>query len=440
MKKRAMRVLPAAIALAMAGTAGVAQGSGFQLMEQNASGLGNAYAGQAATAQDASTVFWNPAGMTRLPGRSVVFAANAIRPSAEFNNTGSTPAPGGFALGGSGGDGGDWALVPNAYLSWQINPQWFVGVGLNAPFGLTTDYDSGWMGRFYALKSELKTINVNPSVAFKVSDSVSLGFGINFQYADAELTNATNWTVIGAAVGVPVAPGTEGVAKIEGDDTAWGFNVGAMFNIGPQSRVGVSYRSAMDFTISGSASFTNRPAGLAPFVPDGPVSAGLDLPATASLSFFHNISPKWELMGDLTWTEWSRLDSVVIRRPSGAALSTLQLSWRDTWRVGIGANYHVNNEWTLRLGTAYDQSPTKDEFRTPRIPDGDRWWLALGGQYRMSKQAAIDFGYAYLIVKDPSINLTPPNVSAVTAAQNGTLVGNFDASVHIFSAQFRYSF
>jgi long-chain fatty acid transport protein len=437
-----------AVVSALAAFAGGAQASGFALIEQNASGIGNAYAGQAASAQDASTIFFNPAGMTLLPGRQVVFAGHAIRPSAEFTNNGSA-APVFLPLGDNGGDAGDWAFVPNAYLSWQLTPKWFVGVGLNAPFGLKTEYSTTWVGRMHAVESDLKTININPSVAYKVNDQVSLGAGISYQRAEATLSNQVNYAgavaaVLGAGAGAAIAAAGqgEGLATVEGDDDAFGYNLGAMFSLNPNTRIGLSYRSSISYNITGTATFGNRPAALAAALPDGPVYADIKMPASASVSLFHKLNPKWDLLADVSWTKWSSIETLNIVRVGGAApLTTTPLNWSDTWRLSIGANYHVNSAWTLRMGLAYDESPVPDLDRTPRIPDNDRTWLAFGGQYRLSKQGAIDFGYAYLHVKDPSVNLCGP-ATAATAGCRGknNLVGNYDNSVHIFSAQYRYNF
>jgi long-chain fatty acid transport protein len=436
-----------AVAATLAAGANTAGASAFQLLEQNASGLGNAYAGQGASAQDASTVFFNPAGMTKLPGRNVVGALNAIKPSAKFTNTGSTVAPLQTSLGGNGGDAGDWALVPNAYLSWQLTPQLFVGVGVNAPFGLKTEYDPTWVGRFHAIESDLKTINVNPSVAWKVSDTLSIGGGINYQRADATLSNAVNYSAAAfgaggaglvAAIG---GAGQEGIAQVKGDDTAWGYNFGIMVDLGPNTRIGAAYRSSMKYTIEGDVTFSNRPALLAGGIPNGPVRADIKLPATASINLFHKISPQWDLLADVNWTDWSTLKSLDIFRTNGTLLSTTPLNWKDTWRVGVGANYHFNDLWTLRFGTAYDQSPVPDADRTPRIPDQDRVWLAIGAQYRMSKQLALDFGYAHLFVKDASMNLCPPPQATTPAcAGKNNLVGDYSNKVDIISAQMRYAF
>jgi long-chain fatty acid transport protein len=207
--------------------------------------------------------------------------------------------------------------------------------------------------------------------------------------------------------------------------------------------VGVAYRSSTSYNISGTVTFSNRPALLAGGLPDGPVTADITLPATASVNLFHKINPQWEVLADISWTDWSRIKTLNIVRSTGALLTTTPLNWSDTWRVGVGANYNLNNAWTLRVGTAYDQSPVPDADRTPRIPDQDRTWLAFGAQYRISKQAAIDFGYAHLFVKDASVNLCNAAQAAANPAAcagKNNLVGNFKNDVNILSAQVRYTF
>jgi long-chain fatty acid transport protein len=416
----------------LAALCGEAAGSGFQLLEQNASGLGNAYAGQAASAQDSSTIFFNPAGMTQLPGRNAVGAVHFIKPSIEFSNSGSSSANPLLPLGGNGGNGADWAAVPNLYYSWQVNPQVFVGLGVTAPFGLKTDYDPTWVGRFHAIHSELRTVNVNPTVALKVSDSLSIGAGVNFQRADATLSNAVNFGALG-----------EGIATVKGDDTTWGWNAGVMYSPGPDTRIGVAYRSSMGYKIDGWASFAGRPAALAGAVPDGPITADVRLPATASLSLFHRLNPKWDLLADVSWTGWSTIKAINIVRTNGQLLSTTPLEWRDSWRYSVGANYHASNAWTLRFGVAYDQSPVTDAERTPRVPDTDRTWVAIGAQYRMSKQLALDAGYAHLFVKDSSSDLCNAAQAAVhpaACAGRNNLVGTYENDVNILSLQLRYTY
>lgn len=454
--KNSRTLISFTVASALVAVAGGAHASGFALIEQNASGMGNAYAGAAALASDASTIYFNPAGMSRLPGRQVVIAGHAIRPSAEFTNTTSTLAAGQGVLGDNGGDAGDWAFVPNAYLSWQINPTWHVGLGLNAPFGLKTEYSPTWVGRFHAIESEVKTINVNPSVAFKVNETVSLGAGINWQRIDATLSNSVNYAGGAAAACAPqpacqgptvaaltAAGQNQGIGTVKGDDSAWGFNLGALFNVTPSTRVGLAYRSALNYNLTGTVAFANRPAALAAALPDGAIMASLKVPASASASVVHQLNPKWDLLGDISWTEWSSVQVLNVVRTSGVLLTTTPLNWNDTWRFSGGVNYHANDAWTLRFGVAYDQSPVPDAFRTPRIPDNDRTWLAAGGQYRASKNTAVDWGLAYLFVKDSSVNLCNAAQAAANPAAcagKNNLVGNYSNNVKILSVQLRQSF
>ncbi len=457
--RRPCRVATIACALVspLAMSPGGALAAAFQLIEQNASGLGNAYAGQAAAANDASTIFFNPAGMTLVPGRQVVGAINAIRPRSHFSDSGSTAPTLQTRLGGNGGDAGDWAFVPNLYLSWQLAPQLWAGVGVNAPFGLTTEWDADWVGRFHAVKSKVETININPSIAWKANEMLSLGAGLNYMRAKAELTNAVNYSAAAFAAGgaatIPLlaatcpgataAGGCEGLATAKADDWAWGWNVGAMFQFTPKTRLGVAYRSTITQRVEGDITFSNRPALLAAGLPNGNIKADIKLPDTLSVALAHQFNDRLQMLADYTWTGWNSIQDLSIFRDTGVGLTSTPLRFENSWRAGIGANYQWNERWKLRSGVAFDRTPVRDEFRTPRLPDEDRWWLALGAQFQLSKQAVIDFGYAHLFVRDAHSNLPntdPAPPAGFTAAPKGALRGKYDASVSILSVQMRYDF
>src|SRR5437773_8053859 len=229
--------LSLAVAGAFAGGASQAHASAFALTEKSASGLGTSYAGAAAAAEDASTIFYNPAGMSLLPGGMQVSAGLAlINLSAKFSDSGSTPGLGGQPLGNNGGNAGDLSAVPNVYFAMDVAPNWKVGVGVSVPFGLKTEYDPAWMGRFQAIKSDISTLNINPSVSYKLDQMVSLCFVLNYQSIDAELTRAFNNLTIPGGAG-------EGTTSIKGSDAAWGYNLGAIFQLTPETKLGVSYRS-----------------------------------------------------------------------------------------------------------------------------------------------------------------------------------------------------
>ncbi|MBS1198361.1 MAG: Membrane protein involved in aromatic hydrocarbon degradation [Proteobacteria bacterium] len=411
MNKKMMRLLPAVLLAAFSSQASAAA---FQLLEQNASGLGVSYAGSAAVADNASTIFYNPAGMTMLPGRQISLGVNAIGPSYKFTNIGTNST---FGLTGSnGGDAGGWAAVPNAYVSWQLAPQWFVGLGISAPFGLATEYeDPNWIGRYHALKSEIKTVNLNPSLAYRVNDKVALGFGLNYQRIEAEMGNMA-------------APGT--IAVLKGKDSAWGWNAGALFNLSPAMRVGVSYRSAMKYDLEGDqfigAAIT-------------PVRAKLKLPDTFILSVWQQVSDRWEAMGDFSYTRWDSLNRLdIYHRATGASRGSEPFGYENSWRIAWGAAYKYNDAWKLKFGIAYDRTPVSDLVRSARVPDNNRIWLSLGAQWKPARDSMIDVGYAYLYVKDTYIN------QAKTFTWGGgnaaTLNGRYDTSAHILGVQFTQGF
>jgi long-chain fatty acid transport protein len=421
MESFAKKVTTLAVAAALGGLTSGAIAGGFAIGTQSGSGTGNAFAGGAAAADDASVAWFNPAAMTLIPGTQVAGALHALKPSFKFQNQGSTgvfAAPGT----GDGGDGGDWAFVPNGFMTMAINPRLSFGVALNVPFGLTTEYDAGWRGQLTAIKSELKTVNINPSVAYKISDMVSIGGGVSLQKIEAKLTSAAN------------AAGTN-ISEIKADDIGYGFNVGLTVQAAPSTRIGAHYRSTIKYDLEGTATFSLAPAA------NSNVRADLKVPDTFSLSLFHSLNPQWELLGDITWTGWSSVQQLQIIRTSGAGagtiLSTLPFNWDDTWRYAVGANFKLNPQTKLRFGTALDRTPTNDVDRTPKLPDQDRTWLAFGVQYKPSKAGILDVGYAHEFIKDARVN-TP--VTGQTTCAAGCLTGNFNNKADIFSVQYSHSF
>lgn len=407
-----------------------AQAAGFALIEQSGSGMGNAYAGAAAVAEDASTIFFNPAGMTYIQGTQAVGAVHLIKPNAEFNNKGSlAPTVLVKPLGDEGPNAGDLAFVPNFYYKRDLTDSVKIGLGLNAPFGLKTEYDKEWLGRFQADMSEVKTININPSIAFKVNDQLSLGFGLSAMWAEATLTRAVNF---------PVA--TEGAVKIKGDDWGFGFNLGAIYQATVDTRIGAAYRSKVEQHLDGDVKF-RRPAGIpnAGAAADGGVKADVTLPESLSISAFSRLNDTWDLMGDVTWTCWSQFKELKVVRDNGAILGNIPTpeNWENTMRYSIGVNYHYSDTVKLRAGLAYDEEAIKDEFRTARIPGNDRKWLSLGASYQMSPASKFDIGYAHLFISDAKID---DDQNTAIEGFNGRVRGDFEGSVDILSMQYTHNF
>jgi len=390
-----------------------AQAAGFALIEQSASGMGNAFAGGGAVAEDASTIFFNPAGMTYISGTQIVGAIHLIKPSAEFTGT---VTPTGRPKGGNGGDAGDLAFVPNFYYKRDLTDTVKFGLGVNAPFGLKTEYDPTWMGRFQAIKSEVKTVNINPAIAFKVNDQLSVGVGVSAMWAQAELTRAVN---LGPA---------ETTVKIKGDDWGFGFNAGAIYQATADTRLSIAYRSKVNQPLEGDSS---SPL----FAPlNTNVTAAITLPETFSASAFSHINDTWDLMGDVTWTRWSQFKELRIDFANPAVLDSVTAeNWNNALRYSIGTNYHYSDVIKFRAGLAYDKEAISDQFRTARIPGNDRKWVSLGANWKVSPSSSLDVGYAHLFISDASINKNE-------GAGNGKLTGTYDGSVDILSAQYTHNF
>jgi long-chain fatty acid transport protein len=414
--------------------------AGLAIMEQSVKGLGTAFAGGAAAADDATTMFFNPAGLTHLSGSQAVAGMHLLFPSAKFRNEGSTHLTGQPLSGGEGGNAGSTMLVPNFYYSHRFNDRLSAGLGIFSPFGLSTTYDSTWAGRYHAVKSELISLNLNPSLAYRVTDKLSFGAGINAQYLKTKLSNAIDFGTIFAALGaVGVAPqGNDGSVTFKADSWSWGYNLGALYEFTDDTRAGVAYRSRIDHTLNGEAHFSGVPSPnpTGRFV-DAGIKADVTLPDSLSVSIWHRFSKEWAAMADITWTNWSTIDELRIRFENPTendAVTTVH--WKDTFRYSLGAVY-MPGAWAFRAGVAYDESPVPDAaHRTPRIPDNNRIWLATGFGYKINDRISINTGYAHLFVEDSETRKTATGEDQF----RGGLSGSYDCSVDVISAEVTWGF
>ncbi len=445
------------LAIAVASTSAVTQAGSFGLIEQSASGQGSAYAGASALGEDASTIYFNPAGMTRLSGQQIIVAGHVIAAEAKFTDSGST------GVTGPNSTTDETGFVPNFYYSAELPNEIFVGVGVNVPYGLSTVYDDGWIGRYHALKSEIMSVNINPSIAWKATDKVSVGFGISIQYLDLELTNSLNSSAICAGISANVPPpsalppgvvepgcGTpplaDSTAKLTGDSTEMGWNTGILIDVDDKSRLGIAYRSAIKHEVSGDAAYNLDPTlqaesdffkAISGFnvVQNTTLEATAELPETFSISFVSDINSKWTALVDWTWTGWSSLDKVTIIQAGGVPgqEQSLDLAYANTNRYSVGVHYHHNNKLVYRGGLAYDETPIRSPEQTSaRIPGNDRTWLSLGVGYAPAPSWSFDIGYSHLFLSDTSIN------SANFTGE--TLTGSYESSVDILSAQANFNF
>lgn len=404
---------------------------GFYLQEQSPKETGRALSGGAAAADDPSTVYFNPAAMTQLPGIQLSAGAVLLFPSASQQNLGSTRSVPGLpgpvpVTGGTGGNPfASTIAVPSFYTTAQVSDRFWLGLGVTAPFGLKLDYDAGFFGRYDSLSTELKTYNVQPSVAYKLTDSLSIGGGVDVQYAKVTLTNALpNLS--------PLA--TDGLARIKGDDWSVGWNVGLFFTTG-DTNWGIHYRSRMKHGIEGSATLSGLAGPLAAFNGVSDASAPLNLPDIVTLSMTHRLTPRARAMLTARWYNWSLFKQIAIT--SGTGTSVKELEYRDSYSVSAGGEYDVSPSLTLRAGAMFDRTPTNPQLLTTRVPDGDRAWLSAGATWNISSALAVNLSYAHNFVEQATLDRDDPYYGGlVTTTTRSRTTGNADQLAASVTARF----
>jgi len=405
-----------------------ANAAGFYIQEQSVKGLGTAFAGSTTSLDDASTLYFNPAGMTELESMSINAGVNLLIPEANLTNTGSTlPFGGGAAGGGDGGNPYSPTPVPNLFFVTPIGQNIWAGIGVTAPFGLGSDYGNTWFGRFDSTKTELKTINIQPSMAYKANDWLSIGGGIDIQYSDAELQSIANPN---PAIG-------EGVSTLKGDDWTVGYNLGITIKPIEPTTIGLHYRSAISHDLEGKISFAANGANKAGDFEEGG-SANLDLPDILSLGIAHDVTPKTTLMGQVTKFGWNNFQNIQPVRDSGTAVAAIEQDYSNTWAFSIGAEHDYNDQWTFRAGYQYDQTPTTDQFRTSRTPDGDRNWFSGGATYKLNDKIDLDFAATYIHVDSGNINVV--RNAATPAIARANVNANTEGQVGIVALGLNYKF
>lgn len=433
--------LTGAVILALSSQAVYA--SGFALIEQSASGQGLSYAGAAANAEDASVMWFNPAGLTQIEASQAILGAHVIAPSAKFTNASSAGVVGGDGsiagavtglISGAGDDGATLGFVPNVYWKTELDGVDF-GLGINVPFGQHISYDETWVGRYHATETDLKTLNINPSIAKKVSDKLSFGFGLNVQYVDVLLGQKINQKVAGAAV-------ADGNAEVTGNSWAFGYNLGLMYQPSESLNLGVGYRSAITHDVNGQVKYSNMDnttpiqalggATFAQVFTDAAAAASVSLPDSLTVAADYKLSDKVQLLASATWTGWKAYDELVVDFANAAPDSESNQSFQDSMRYSLGMSYQYSSKWKLRTGLAFDETPVPNaQSRSPRTPDSDRAWLSFGAGYSISKNVDLDVGYTHIYADKAPVNY---NIS------NNLLDGEFNSSVDILSAQLVWNY
>ena len=389
--------------------------AGFYIQEQGVSGLGRAYAGDAAIASDASAIYFNPAGMTRLDDNELQAGIHVLIPSASVDQ-GNTGIPGRDST-----NPYDPSLVPNLYWAQRYSDTVWLGFGLSAPFGLRNEYRDDFFARYDSLESDLKVLNFQPSIAVDLNDRISIGGGVDLQYAEATLRSA---------IPADLNPAHDGEFGLEGDSWDVGYNIGLLAELSDDTRLGIHYRSGVTHTLRGTATLT-EPFGGPSFVLPG--QADLRLPDIASIGLRHQFSERWSGLAQYNWFNWSRFDKIDIELPTGDQV--LRQNYRNSYGIAVGAEYILDPRWTLRGGIQYDRTPTRLDGRSTRTPDGDRTWFSFGASYATSDQFTVDLAYTYIHVAREEIDITR-SFNGVPVRMQGTTDGN----VHVLAAALRYHF
>jgi long-chain fatty acid transport protein len=449
-----------ALALGIAGVLalGNAQATGFQLREQSVKNLGRSNAGSAVMNGDASTVSLNPAAMTSIHKNTVQADLTMIDLDADFTGGGQVLPGTPLArpiTGGNGGDPGDATYVPNMSAVFPMHGAlegMTIGASIGAPFGLKTEYEPTWVGRYRAITSDLKTVDLTLSAAFQMSDGISVGLGLIYERAEATLTKAIDYGTIacatapgGAANCSPLAPfpikpqSNDGLFTVDGDNTAFGFVAGAQIAPNDKLAIGVSYRSEITHDIEGTVNF-QKPAFVAsnPLFANGPGGASLTTPSITTISMRYGFTDDFRVLADVQQTGWESLEKVEVTRANGVIVGSEPFNWEDTTFISVGAEFDLGDAFTLRAGVAKDESPTNDKARTPRLPDNDRMLYSVGMTWNVSDAFSVDAAYQHITIDDPTINL-PANFTT-GGSDFANLQGAFSGSANLIgvSAQYRF--
>ncbi|BCL75501.1 putative outer membrane protein [Jeongeupia sp. HS-3] len=443
-----------------------ASASGYHFGVQSVSAQGVANSAGAA-AQDATTIFYNPAGMTYLPGTNVSGALIVVDPHIKPENVSATTAAGRPISGSDAGDPTSPVVVPQAYISHQINDQAWVGLGMFVPFGDAIEYDSNWVGRYNGNTLDMMTIALNPTFAYKFNEQFSVGAGVTVQYMKATFKKRADFgtqagaTVVGgrplAASNPKLVAGTgeyDGELDYEGDDWAFGFNLGGMWQVDPSLRIGAAYRSSISQSLEGDANWT-RPSTLGLGALDSTVIGGLalkgyrsgegtvdvDTPDSFSLNFYKTINEQLAFMGDWTYTRHSKFKELRLKFDTGLPDAVIEQDWKNTSRYSLGATYKVNDPLLLRFGLAYDQSPVPSEAeRIAALPDNNRIWYSIGANYAFSKNMSVDVAYTYVDIQDANMNNKECSAANGCTGSGTTTKANFKSYANILGAQLNYRF
>ncbi|QMB05333.1 long-chain fatty acid transporter FadL [Citrobacter freundii] len=396
-----------ALAVAVAIISTQAWSAGFQLNEFSSSGLGRAYSGEGAIADDAGNASRNPALIMMFDRPT--FSAGAVYIDPDVNISGKSPYTGRST---NADNIAPTAWVPNAHFVMPINEQFGWGASVTSNYGLATEFNDSYIVGEYGGKTDLKTVNLNLSGAYRLNDSWSFGLGFNAVYADAKIERYSGEMT---AALPKVSPK---IASMEGDEWGYGWNAGILYELDKDNRWGLTYRSEVKIDFdgdykSGIRRQANGLPGAGVTFPWGttnttvPGALTLNLPEMWELSGYNRVAPQWAVHYSIAYTSWSQFQELKATGTNGQTLFYKEEGFRDSYRLALGTTYYMDKNWTFRTGIAYDDSPVPADKRSISIPDQDRLWLSAGTTYAFNEDASIDIGASYMHGQNVTIKEGP---------------------------------
>eukprot|EP00998_Keelungia_sp_KM082_P000874 NODE_1101_length_1467_cov_1.625373_g1090_i0.p1 GENE.NODE_1101_length_1467_cov_1.625373_g1090_i0~~NODE_1101_length_1467_cov_1.625373_g1090_i0.p1 ORF type:complete len:433 (-),score=13.95 NODE_1101_length_1467_cov_1.625373_g1090_i0:77-1375(-) len=409
-------------------TIGTAHASGFQVRETSGTLQGSSFAGMSTLTTDASTMSYNPGSVGQYTETTYSAGVTVIRPVAKAKNINATDGAL-TAIAQTGGGYKDMAqdaAVPNAHAVWKLNEQINFGVSITAPWGLVTDNDSDFAGRFFGTTSKIKTVNIKPVVAYRFDNGLSIGAGPQIQRFEAALSKAV------PRIGAPKA---EGNSTIEGDDIGYGWTAGLNWEMSDDTRFGLAYNSEVKHKLEGDIKFDQAAKNLSYI--DRKTTAKITTPEAIAFGASHDLTDKLTVMGDLQWTNWNSVKDLVFNydgkiHNSLTSSTTENYHWGSSWFGALGARYQYDENWAFTGGLAYDETPIKTRNRNVRLPDSNRYWVSLGATYKASDWADVTLGYTHIVANDARVDHGTSNL--------GRFRADYEAHVDIIALQANFKF
>ncbi|EGQ9290757.1 outer membrane protein transport protein [Vibrio vulnificus] len=436
-------LLSTAVAFGLLSSANLANAAGFQLAEYSATGLGRAYAGEAAMADNASAQWRNPAMLTYLEGTQVSVGAIYVNPNIDIDGNVNFA---GKNISASSDDFAHDAIIPNFYLSHQYNEKIAIGFALGTNYGMETDLGKDFAASHFGNEASVISKEANLNLAYQLNEQFSIGGGVRYIIAEgsfgatAPKNNIVDkHPITGAPISLP--QGTT-LKYMEGDDTAWGWQVGSAWQINENHRVGFTYKSEVELKLEGHAEGVGFGLGT-PIIPKSRDNGYmyLTLPATAELASFHQLTEKLAMHASFNWTDWSSFEKLEAHMETAGTQMVKEEYWEDNYRFAVGATYQLQPKLALRTGIAYDTSAVSDKNRTITIPETDRTWLSVGATYDWTQNFTLDAGFTYIIAKDAPIKESRGYESDDKAqAIGGQFVGETTGNVWLIGIQANYRF